>query len=372
MAGVLVTLFPISCLLREYSVTKLGGIAARVWRTVTISIAVFVATGTVSGQERARQVVADAAAECSIFDVMCLSAASIQSGDVLVEVTSNIDTINSSELVPGQSGVFEATTQTCRCVFDVEHSRYFMARKEGPNSRIDMSDLSGNATETPSRYRGWSIDFSKKRLFLAGRNEPAPWRLADSQTLPETLVRFQYLDPRSVAWIPSPGLAESGFGMIRSLSSGKDFWDKKLVEDRLLRLTLFNGRFEDGSEMVTWEFDLKNSLPVAYAEKAWHLRDGKFYDGRSGKMKWQEIDGNYVIVEKSFDSFDGLRAVDGKEYFGRRTTVTRLTWVSVNEPVDDKYFDSSVLATEGLLRSCFVVSGGKTGASPATKGGAED
>ena len=292
------------------------------------------------------------AKECSIFEVVYLNAIGIRSGDVLVEVSTTIDTVKPKGDGAEMEGVFQSTIVRYRCVFDIEKSLFCMIRQDGPNNRVDISDLSSKPSETPPGYSAWAIDFQNERLFSAGHDSPLPWRLTAGRPLPEVLTKFAYLDPRSTSWIPQAGLVENELGHIRAICSGKDFLEKELVEDRLLKLTLFDGSYDDGSEKKVWEFDLENSLPVKFSEFAWHSGHGKFYPGRNGTMAWTVVNNYDVVSKTAFDDIADVRSVDGKSYPGHQETRMDFFWFSVNEEVEGRFFDGSVLKSLSDIRKC--------------------
>ncbi len=304
------------------------------------------------GVAMAQESHANGAAECSIFESMYLNAVGITAGDVVVEVTTNFDTVKPAKDGSGPEGIFQSTTLRYRCVFDFEKSRFCMIKQQGPDTRVDMADLSGKPPETSPDYTGWSIDFRKKELLALGQEGPLPWQIAGDGAVPVTLERFRFYDPRSISFVTIAGLVEQEFGLIRKICSGKTFWSRAQLAEDVLKITLFSGEYDDGSEMAIWEFDLKNSLPLKFSELVWHAGNKVFYPGREGNMEWTVVDGYDVISSKTWKDYSQLRSVNGKSYFGSLTTTTRFHWFSVNQEVDGRFFDGSVLSSPAELRKC--------------------
>jgi hypothetical protein len=294
----------------------------------------------------------EGAVECSIFETAYLNAIGIKSGDVLVEISSNFDTVRPKGDGKGMEGVFRTTESKYRCVFDMEEELFCMITQTGPNRFVDMADQSRVSKNESATFGGWVLDYQNEKLFFAGREDPVPWRLTGGNKLSEVLTRFEFLDPRLSYDIPRRGLIDDEQGHVRILSSGKKYWKKEIVGENRLILTLFDGKYDDGNEMQIWEFDLKNSLPLSYTENAWHAKNERFYPGRKRTMAWTSVNDYDVLSKMTWDDFLEEQSVDGKRYFGCLELVVTLHWYTVNQKVDNRFFDGSLLRNQADLRKC--------------------
>ncbi|MEZ6096198.1 MAG: hypothetical protein R3C03_18560 [Pirellulaceae bacterium] len=224
-----------------------------------------------------------------------------------------------------------------------------MIAQDGPSQVVDMADEKGVLNSSQISYRGFAMDFKNQTLFSSSRDGQLPWRLTGGGDLQMALRRMNYLDPRLTFDFPSGQLIEKSHGTIRDFCSGKNFWKSEANAEQIV-LTLFAGTFKDGEDKQRWVFDAKTSLPIEINDSAWHAGDKKFYPGDETRIEWDFVDDYDVVSRITSNEFVILDSIDGRSYGGFREQVVKLYWNSVNQELDERFFDGSVLKSQASLR----------------------
>jgi len=289
--------------------------------------------------------------EAAIFGAILMNADALRKGDVLIRESVSLDTVTEKPELDLE-GVTKSSQMLIRFVFDHDAGRYCVLQ-QGFIRSLDLGEVgSGREPErTIDVMRAGSVSGPESPILV--RNFPGivqeiPLRMRQAMTL--SILR--YLHAPELRVLPIASTMDEDYTFIREyetrLQSGAGLRKVSRKDASHLELTSFvdyPGGARPGTPLgVEWkyEFDLENSLPVRISGEIRYPTGAEEVDSEPSVTiaKWQPINGIQVLEQMESRGGRAVR-LNGKYHRGESLTLIQFHWFSVNDPLDEKFFDGS-------------------------------
>lgn len=277
----------------------------------------------------------------------------LHSGDVLISKESLFDNVEADQ--SGSKGVVGRNHFMVRVCFDVSLERYaYYGLQEQAVTRF------------PSNKEHAKMKYSA--FCYAGNDEPIFTWFSDrldiksiddfGKSISQMHKNFGFPDPRSLplygALGPLPMTLEGDTKprsgeLARNIVSASQRGDKIAIKYRFKKSGM------DGFEtMVSERYQLDNLMLTSKAVSFRNIKSKKVSPFRSFRTRWKEIEGVQVPVALSLEGKVVLD-VAGKKERGIEESTYKLTWLSVNKPIENSYFDGSAVSSTERIRTMIQI-----------------
>ncbi len=315
----------------------------------------------------------------SLFDYFVANGMALTQGDVLIRdraVTDSINDRNGLNLKEfNDQGMLITTENYYRIVFDFEKNKFAVYRKRHL-SRLDLALTVTNGDSDPQVADPYVFDelngvcYAGDNSSVFQRTFPLALQIKNRSAFPPSDERFLneigFVDLRLYRDLSNTH-ANQRVEYFQRLRTGDSLSQVKRVEEGQ-----FVGQYEVLAELsskvkipppegatlqyagVAWRFDAKTLMPISIQPKfLYTMADGTTQKGSSNQKEgiqftWQMKNNIYVIRSDQVSSLERLSSNTGKTSWGTKNHKVDFHWFSVNEPVDDRFFDGSILKNRQL------------------------
>ena len=294
----------------------------------------------------------------SYFQAFLANAKAIRSGDCLVRICRNSDSVNSGEEI-NLDGVLIQEVEWKRIRFDSD-SRRFVVASSVTRERLDL----GRIDPATGKQTRKSKDHVLLASTLDGRDYCNFGNL-DFQRIPvgdEAGLRTLYVDNvrpdlRAGGWFGS--LHRDVDSLEKDLlfqSSSK--WKSTISESpKVLSIRTYFGRSSDAQAYIDTDLDSKSLMPIK-SRAFTKLQESDKWPGSGGKwfqftgfvenVEWIEKSGVWLSTRLEHDQIGGIDPWLGSNSSEplRDHTIVDQHWFSVNEKFEDAAFDGSLIESE--------------------------
>jgi len=308
---------------------------------------------------------------CSLFEVMLANGMALTSGDVLVRERSFFDSVNGLWGVDEKGMVVDEETFS-RLIFDFETGRFAVFLKYH-RTRLDLakqstpndSSTTGPEPEEFERFYGACVAGGESpvysRLFPGARQvkKRTEYSSLESDFLGKIGFQDYRLFPLNEGANPSEIAAADA--MIQRFRTGDSVGSFERVDNGQLEVMIKSPNMmqvpvPEGAKLkgagVVWRFDPESQMPVSTKMVfRFKMADGQDVESSTGlgkeagtRMEWQLMNDVYVIKSARNGSVQSLTGSSGRETKAEVIRRHDFHWFSVNEEVDPRFFDGSLLA----------------------------
>ncbi len=294
----------------------------------------------------------------SYFQGILANAKAIRSGDCLVRISKNLDSVNSGEEI-NLDGVLIQEVEWKRIRFDSDSGRLVVANSV-TRERLDL----GQTDPATGKQTRKSKDHSLNATVLDGQNQCHFGNLnfrripvGNETEIQKLYANYALPDLRAEGWFGclhrSADLLEED---ISFQSSNR--WKSTISESsEVISIRTYFGTSKDARAYIDTDLDSQSLMPIK-SRAFTKLQESEKWPGTGGKWfqftgfvenaEWIEKSGVWLCTRVEHDKIGGIDPWEGSDSSEplRDHTIVDLHWFSVNEKFEDAAFDGSLIDSE--------------------------
>lgn|GEM_PF-1018771 len=289
----------------------------------------------------------------SLFDSVVANADAWQTGDVLVKYTNDFDSVGATDQQQPK-GVSISEECHVRTLFDYKRRRFAQYRL----SKTDTTNFTV-AADNPIQVITWKaviVDFEKQIFHeLNDKSNGRPYKRTNELERVFTISGIEDYRALGIVFFTSLDPQKEYRSLAKQLASRPDFSKSvDLAKDKIALhyVTPINAEFPNwdngGTFFIndatwTYTFDKLSSQVVGVQH---FVTVGKVLPVESpvsnAKISWQEISDLFVPQSFTFQHSANVN-IGGIDEAGTRTTNKQFHWFSLNQPLDERFFDGTYI-----------------------------
>ncbi len=294
------------------------------------------------------------------LEAVFANANAIRSGDCLLRIEENFDSVNFKE-EPSLDGVLDHHETWMRVRFDYDARKAAMALgqlAERTDLGLEDPGLDGkNLLQSKRHIMAYCINPEIESTFSFSRGHFEGKRYLDPDSALDKIRARRFPELRALGW--TGGTRTEYFTLFKSwmrvTESGQHlFTVNKRTQNHVEFRKYVYSKWDSDIEQEYTDFRINlDSLTIASTKSYHHYgkeRPGVVHvSSPLIRYQWIEVSDVQVPIHLNYSTYQRKTGVSGKRLFGDLSYRMDIHWFSVNEPIDPSAFDGSEIKTVDLI-----------------------